>query len=202
MFKFQSIVILSLTFLCGCVLSFYPLFENEEIRYNPALVGVWNTVPQHTPDSPHTEAKFTISQAPVMGNTYIVQMEPKDGKPTDALSNRFVAQIGFIGTNRFLQILPQRPDCIHAKSLFGGHFIPAWSFWKLELNGDRMSLYDMNEPWLEDMLKAKKLEIKHEQQKGGFIVLTASAKELKAFIAKHDTEQGFYMEKMIFSRQK
>jgi hypothetical protein len=59
----------------------------------------------------------------------------------------------------------------------------------------------MNEPWLKEMIKAKKLEIKHEQT-GGFIVLTASPKELKEFIAKYDTEQGFYMERIVFRRQK
>lgn len=197
MFRIKSILILSLIFLGGCVLSFYPLFENEEVRYDPALVGVWNAVPAHAPDSTNSDGKITISQAPFMGNTYMVEFDTHDEVP-----GRFIAQIGFIGTNRFFQMVPQRPDCIHAKSLFGGHFIQAWSFWKVNLNGDRMSLYDMNEPWLDDMLKAKKLEIKHEQQKGGFIVLTASAKELKAFILKYDTEPGFYMEEMTFSRQK
>jgi len=204
MFKLKSLGILSLIFLGGCVLSFYPLFENQEIRYDPSLVGTWKTVDQHEPDAPHTSAKFTISQHPAMGNTYIVETDGGEGVP-----GRFMAQLGFIGTNRFLQMLPLRPDCIHGKSLFGGHFVAAWSFWKLELNGDTMSLYDMNEPWFEDMLKAKKIEIKHEQQKGGYVVLTASPQELKAFITKYDipqkqgvAEEGFYIEKLIFSRQK
>jgi hypothetical protein len=199
MFKPTSIAILSLLFLGGCVLSFYPLFDNPEIRSDATLVGVWNTVPTHEPDSLHTEAKFTITQHPVMANTYIVEI---DAKGEGEMPGRFMAQIGLIGTNRFLQMLPERPGSIHAKTFLGGHFVAAWSFWKLELNGNSMSLYDMSEPWLEDMLKAKKLEIKHEQQKGGFIILTASSKDLKAFITKYEAEQGFYMEKMTFDRQK
>jgi hypothetical protein len=184
-------------YIGGCVLSLYPLFENEELRYDPALVGVWNTVPQHQPDAPNSEAKFKISQHPLMGNTYIVETGSNDGVP-----GRFMAQIGVIGTNRFLQMLPLRPDCIHRKSLFGGHFVETWSFWKLELKGDTMSLYDMNETWIEEMLKVNKLDIKHEKPKGAFVILTASAKELKAFISKYDSEEGFYMEKLMFSRQK
>src|SRR5271157_982500 len=163
MFKFKSMLILSLTFLGGCILSFNPLFENGEVRYDPALVGIWNTVePQHSPDGPSTAAKITISQT---GNSYSVEIDQHDGVP-----GLFQAQIGFIGTNRFIQIIPQRPRNINPASFFGVHFFQAWSFWKLELEGDRMTLGEMN----------NKLELKHEQQDVRWLVLTtASTKELK-----------------------
>jgi hypothetical protein len=146
MFKFKSILILALIALSGCVLSFYPLFGNDEIQYDPGLVGVWNTLaPEHDIDGASTAAKITIRQ---MGNSYAVEIDQHDGMP-----GLFKAQIGFIGTNRFIQITPQPSRNVNPATFFGAHFFQAWSFWKLELEGDRMTLGEMN----------NKLELKHER---------------------------------------
>jgi hypothetical protein len=101
--------------------------------------------------------------------------------------------MGFIGTNRFLQITPQHTRFIDPRKFYGEHFFQVWSFWKLELEGDRMILGELK----------NKLDIKHGQQDVHWLVLTTSStKELKEFIGKHVNDQSVYQGNITFSRQK
>jgi hypothetical protein len=195
--------ILAVTLLSGCVLSFYPFFTEKDVALDPQFDGSWKTKPvpaeSKEQDNPTTdvEATFTVSHLPQMGTTYVLETDIKgQGK------GKFQAQIGVIGTNRFLQLAPSRPDNLHPKTLFGGHFMQGWSLWKLKLEPDKMTLNEMNYLWFDEMLKAKKLDIKHEQVEGGFILLTVPTSDLQDFILKHKDTPGLWGNSLEFIREK
>lgn len=102
------------------------------------------------------------------------------------------ATLGNIGTNRFLELLPQRPNEIHQKSFYGGHFIQLRSFWKVSFLGDTLTLTSMSSQWLEAMLKQKKVDIKCEKPEGGLLFLTATTQELQEFVTKHADDSGAF----------
>ncbi|MEO7299622.1 MAG: hypothetical protein ABI042_13720 [Verrucomicrobiota bacterium] len=186
--------------LAGCVLSFYPLFPEKDIVFNPAFVGVWKTNPSPPTSSDSgvlTEGTFSVTRFIETGKNYLIQTEIKKEPP-----GRFLAQLGNIGTNLFLQIVPQQPDDIHPKRLYGGHFIQGYSFWKITIDGDKLRLAEMNYLWIEAMAKQNKLEIKYVQRDGGFIVLTASTQELQTFIAKYVDSPHAFPKTIEFMRQK
>jgi hypothetical protein len=101
----------------------------------------------------------------------------------------FIALLGAIGDSRFLEISPKRPANIHAKSFFGGHFVSLRSFWKIELNGDELSLTSMSSRWLESMINDNKVSIKHEKPDDGLLFLTASTPELQEFVKSYTNDE-------------
>ncbi len=185
--KFALITFLGAA-LCGCVLSLHPLFTDGERIFEPGLDGVWQ--------DKEKKSTFTLWWF-ADGKFYFLRTELKDQPNGD-----FNAVLGTVGKYRFLEIIPRRPDNIHAKSFYGGHFIQAFSFWKVALGGDTLTLTPLNYQWFEEMIKAKKLDIKHEQQEGGFIMLTASTEELKAFVLKYADDKSAFSDGLTFERKK
>jgi hypothetical protein len=174
--------------LSGCVLSLHPLFTGGDRIHEPALDGVWQ--------AKDGKGTFTLRWFRD-GKSYLLQTELEDQPKGD-----FNAALGAIGKDRFLEIVPRRPNNIHAKSFYGGHFIQAFSFWKVALEKDTLTLTPLNYQWIEAMDKAKKLDIKHEQQEGGFIMLTASTEELKAFVLKYADDKSAFSGGLNFERKK
>lgn len=188
------VTLLLATLLSGCVLSFYPLFDSGQALYDPALVGVWKAINADPGKPEKTKMIFTVTRLSDR-NSYWLETE-MDHQP----KGLYYAEIGLVGTNRFLQIAPRRPPDIPVGSIYGEHFIQAWSFWKMRLDGDKLELAEMNYQWLEAMVKAGKVDIKHEQQDRRFIVLTASTRDLQSFVAKYANEA--FGEGIEFDRQK
>jgi hypothetical protein len=182
------LIILLGAVLSGCVLSLHPLFTGGDSIYEPTLSDVWQ--------DKGGKGTFTLRWF-ADGKHYFLQTELKDQPKGD-----FNAVLGAIGKDRFLEIVPMRPDNIHAKSFYGGHFIQAFSFWKVALEKDTLTLTPLNYQWIEAMDKAKKLDIKHEQQEGGFIMLTASTEELRAFVLKYADDKSAFSDGLNFERKK
>jgi hypothetical protein len=161
----------------GCVPTLNSLFTIKDVAYDAALEGRWQT----------PEATWTIQPFDAKGGRYRLRTEMKDQPPAE-----WYATLGSIGTNRFLEILPQRPNEIHQKSFYGGHFIQLRSFWKVALAGDTLTLTSMSTQWLEAMLKQNKVTIKYEKPEGGMLFLTASTQELQEFVAKYADDPGAF----------
>lgn len=161
----------------GCVPTLNSLFTSKDVTYDPALEGIWQ----------NAEAAWTIKPFDAKGGRYRLHTEMKD-QP----SAEWYVTLGIIGTNRFLELLPQRPNEIHPKSFYGGHFIQLRSFWKVSLEGNNLTLTSMSSQWMDTMLKQNKLAIKHERPEGGMLFLTASTPELQEFVAAFANDPGAF----------
>jgi len=161
----------------GCILTMNSIFTSKDVTYDPALEGVWQ----------NGDATWTIKSFHKPTGRYTLQTTMPDQPPAE-----FYATLGTIGTNRFIELMPQRPNAIHPKTFFGGHFIQLHSFWKVALDGDALTLTSMSSQWLEAMLEQNKVSIKYEKPEEGMLFLTASTKELQAFVAKYaDDPEAF-----------
>ena len=176
--------------LSSCTPSLHPLFENDERTFEPELAGVWQ--------DKEGENTFTLRWFPD-GKMFSLRTELKEQQ---RVPGQFNAVFGAVGKYSFLQIVPVRPSNITAKSFYGGHFIQTFSFWKVDLDKDKLVLNPLNYRWVEAMLEAKKLSIKHEQQDGGFIMLTASTEDLKAFVLKYADDKGAFSGGFALDRKK
>jgi hypothetical protein len=189
-----------ITFLCvalsGCVLSLQPLFTDNEQIHDQALEGTWALEgTRQIKNNQNKTGTFDFRWFPD-GKNYSLQTKLKDQG-----NGEFIAVLGNIGTNRFLQIVPKRPDNIHPKSFYGGHFIQGFSFWKVQADTSKLTLASLNYEWIETMDREKKLDIKHEKQ-DKFIILTASTEELKAFILKYADDKSAFSDVLSFERKK
>ena len=130
----QVLFLMNLFAASGCVLTLNSLFASKDVIYDPALEGVWKA----------EGATWTLRPFDAKGGRYRLQTEMKD-QPTE----RWYCTLGMVGTNRFLELLPQRPSEIHPKTFFGGHFTELRSFWKVALIGDTLTLTSMSSQWLD-----------------------------------------------------
>ncbi len=122
----------------------------------------------------------------------------------------FCATLATIGTNRFLELTPQRPSAIHSKSFFGGHYVQLHSFWKVALSGAALVLTSMSTQWFQVMTQKKQIDIKYEKPDSGdqgVMFLAASTQELQDFVAKYADDPGAFPERgdekgIVFVRSK
>ena len=175
---FCLLVLLAVVLASGCVLTLNSLFTGKDVVYDPALEGAWQK------DSMAWDVKGVDKSR----GRYSLHIKTKDGENSD-----FGATLGTVGKHRFLELVPKRPGVISMRSFFGGHFIEFYSFWKVDLNGDVLTLTAMSSEWLDTMIKQRKIDIKHERRgQDGPVVLTASTQELQAFVDKYAEDPGAF----------
>jgi len=165
-----SIIALTMFFVGGCgpALSLHPLCTNEEVIFDPALVGQWET----TSDENWVFRKME-------DNHYNVTLK-FDRSDSLVLEGRLLR----LGDYTFMDVTSgeQVGDNLLV--------IPAHVFLRLSLEGDSLGIAYLDDSWLR---KNSDL-IKHEVLDKHGIVLTASTKELQDFVMKHaEDEKAFSM---------
>lgn len=159
--------------MAGCVPSLHPLFTEEDLVYDPALVGTWA----------EKEGEDICTFRKSGENAYDL-IYTEEGVPA-----RFDAHLVRIGEFLFLDTYPGDPDIKNDFYLI--HLIPAHTFLRIWIEGDVLRYAMLDLDWLKRMISEKKVEIGHEQVDGG-IVLTASTKELQEFFLKYaDDDKAF-----------
>lgn len=93
---------------------------------------------------------------------------------------------------RFFDLLPKWPDAVHPKTFFGGHFVALHSFWRVELNGETLTVTAMSTTWLDTMIKQKKTDIRFEKPESGLLFLTATTLELQEFVTRYADDAGAF----------
>lgn len=160
-------------FMAGCVPSLHPLFTEEDLVYDPALVGTWA----------EKEGEDICTFRKSGENAYDL-IYTEEGVPA-----RFDAHLVRIGEFLFLDTYPGEPDIKNGFYLV--HLVPAHTFLRIWIEGDVLRYAMLDLDWLKKMIAEKKVDIAHEQVDGD-ILLTASTKELQEFFLKYaDDDKAF-----------
>jgi hypothetical protein len=181
--KFLLLIIITVI-LIGCpARTFYPLFAEKDLVFNPALVGTWT----------------------VEGDTYIFQKSGEksyelthfqNDNPTDTAV--FKAQLGKLGKYWFLDLFPEsRALESHLNNgVYTHHLILAHTISRVWFEGDSMRIATLEDDWLRKMIENKKLKVPYVHNKeasgGEQLLLTASTKELQRLVVKYaDNREAF-----------
>jgi len=159
-------------------MTLHSLFTAKDVVYDPALEGAWKSGETTT---------WTIKPLDKQTGRYTLQTTMKDQPQAE-----YYATLGTVGTNRFLELKPQRPNTIHQKSFYGMHFVQLRSFWKVTLAGDKLVLTSMSSQWLDTMIKQKKTDVRYEKPDEGLLFITASTAELREFVGKYADDAGAF----------
>lgn len=177
LFSILFILLLSMT---GCfVLSVHPLYFEENLIFEPGLVGTWGEK-QYEKDL----SELWIFKKSGDKSYRLIIREKDSGEGV------FEAHLLKLGKHLFLNLYPEEPET--GMEFYNMHLIPAHSFIKVSLEGHvlRLGFFDLD--WLEKSLEQNKVKIKHERR-DDTIVLTASTKELQEFVINH-VEEAFKFE--------
>ena len=161
------------TLVAGCVPSLHPLYTDEDLVYDPALVGTWT--------EEESEDTWTFRR---VGDKSYDLIYTEGGVPA-----RFDAHLVQLGESLFLDTYPGEPDIKNDFYLI--HLVPAHTFSRIQIEGDILRYAMLDLDWLRRMISEKKVSIAHEQVDGG-VLLTASTTELQEFFIKYaDDDKAF-----------
>jgi hypothetical protein len=170
--------------LAGCVVpSLHPLFTEEDLVFDPNLVGTWA--------EDGDEDTWTFQEAG--DNAYEFTYTEK-GTPA-----QFQAHLARLDKFLFLDTYPQEPDI--ENDLYKLHLIPAHNFFKIWIKGDTLRLASLDPDWLKDMIDQKKVNIAHERVDDS-IVLTAPTKALQDFVLRYAEDAKAFPDTTDLLRQK
>jgi len=166
LYKYLMAILIGLT-LYGCVYSVHPLFTNEELVVRNELMGRWQVDDD------------TIWEFSRGGGHYytVVHIQEEDTTYLDA-------GLGMVGDLYFLDFTIGDID-LNDMELF--HLFPTHTFAKVTFGDDRIVLEWFATQWLENLIKDKRIRIRHELENKQ-VLLTASTDELKKFIHKYANE--------------
>ena len=159
----------SLLLTAACVPSLYPLYTDEDLVFDPAVVGTWI-------EDDDDDATWTLEERS-SGPGYRLTIVEDDE------SMRFDARLVQLGDYRFLDIYPEddSPD-----DFLASHFVAAHTFWTLSVEDETMRLVGLDPDWLEDGLEDGTLQVAHSRwgHDRDDILLTTTS-ELQRFIVAY-----------------
>jgi hypothetical protein len=174
-----TVAFLAALSLCsGCTPTLHSLFTRENLVFDEQLIAKWTTT---------DAAVWEIRPLDKQSGRYSLVATMKNQPPA-----QFSASLGEVNKVRFLELTPKRPDTIHAKTFYGGHFLSLRTFWKVSLADSKLTLTPLSSTWVESMVKQDKLKIKFEKPEGGMLFLTASTEELQQFVTKYANDPGAF----------
>lgn len=152
--------------LTGCVPSLHPLFTEEDLVFDGALLGAWVEK-----DGAST---WVLKKS---GDKAYELVYTEKGEPRS-----FQAHLAQLGPHRFMDIYPEEPNM--KNELYKFHLIPAHTFSRVRLEGQVLRVQMLYDEWLHEMITARKVNIAHERLEDG-ILLTAPTRELQQFLRKY-----------------
>jgi len=175
-------IVAGLLSLCGCVPSLHPLYtENDRITESD-LLGTWT----------QSESKDTWEFESASDESYVLTYTEK------GVAAKFQANLVQLGEHLFLDLYPAEEADVR-NDLLKLHLVPAHTFARLTIKEDVLQLTMMDNDWLRGKLTRKELSIPHQALDDG-IVLTASTKELQAFVTKLAVDPQAFPKPTILKR--
>lgn len=184
--------------LGGCVpvLSLYPLYTKEDLVLEKKLLGTWID----DPNSPETTWEFKRIDEPQ--NAYQLIFIDEDGK-----KGSFVAHLLKLQGKLFLDIYPRElpwdPDDPNKMDWPYNSFflIPAHTFLKIDSIEPQLKMRLALESKVEELLKENPKAVTYTTV-GERLILTASTKELQAFVLKHADDDRLFADEIALVRKK
>lgn len=171
-----NLIAASFLLLCaGCVPSLNPLYTDQDVIFDPALLGVWA----------EKDSKETWELSQTTGKQYRLIYTEEDGK-----KGEFTVHLLKVEGQTFLDLFPAELT-LPQGDYYKGHFLPSHTFILLSNRGAAIQMSYLEPEWLMEFLTKNPAAIQHEKV-GDRILLTASPKELQKFLLANLKTKGAF----------
>jgi len=185
-----------LFFLSSCLHTLYPIFTEKDIVFKPELLGKWNNnkdVVQITSLAKESGIELPGKISAIKDKGYLIS---GDGE-------KYIVFLARIGKHLYFDYYPLRSEVQqNADEFYMQHMIKRHLSYRVDIiNKDRFELSLLAGDFLENLIKQKKIRIRHEIDRDGSIIITAPTEELQQYILKYGDDPGAYeSEKSIFTK--
>lgn len=163
----------------GCVPSLNPLYTEQDLVFDPALVGVWGD------DNKMAGSKESWAFTKAGEKEYRAVYTDNDGNPGE-----FVAHLAKIEGRLFLDLYPEAPD-LKENDFYKMHLIPVHTFLLVSQIGPTLKMAVMDPDWMKKYLEEHPDALPH-QLRDKAVILTASTEELQAFVLAHLKDEDMF----------
>jgi len=197
--------------LGGCVpvMSLHPLYTEKDVVFEEKLLGTW------VDDSNDTTWEFKrfvdannaldFTQPEKPEKTYRLLFSNNEG----STKGSFFAHLVKLETRLFLDVfpsqlpyVPQDPDDPNEGWVYNTPFlVPVHTFIKVDSIEPQLKMHLTDDDEMEKLLKEDPNAVKHEVI-GDRFILTASTKELQAFVLKYADDNRVFTGEIVLSRKK
>lgn len=178
---------------CVPVVSLHPLYTEEDVVFERKLLGTW------VQDNDKTTWEFKTIDEPQ--NAYKLIFSDEEGK-----KGSFVARLVKLQNRLFLDVfpseLPWEPEDPNKMDWpYNSWFlVPAHTFMKIDSIEPQLKMRLALESKIEELLKEDPNAIKHASVEDR-LVLTASTKELQAFVLKYADGDKVFADETVLDRK-
>ncbi len=159
--------------LAGCVNSLQPAYRDEDVIFDPSLLGQWID----------GKATWNVTRAGVKG--YRVVVADETGR-----TGTFIAHLFKIEKRVFVDLLPL-PAELRDSAFYSDHFLAAHTFYQVVRTQPTPQFASLNGDWLKAHLRSNPDALRHELVGNG-VVITASTRDLQSFLLRHaETKDAF-----------
>ena len=184
--------------LGGCVpvMSLHSLYTEENVVFEEKLLGTW----VDDPNSP--EAIWEFKRVDDPKNAYKLIFSNKKGQ-----KGSFVALLVKLENSLFLDVFPDEFPCDpDDPNKTDWHFnvfflIPAHTFIKIDSIEPQLKMRLTIEDKMEELLEQYPNAVKHTSSIWDRLVLTASTKELQAFVLKYADDERVFANEIVLNRR-
>jgi hypothetical protein len=170
---------LGLLFASGCLVSsLHPLYEDDSIVFDDALLGEWE----------NSESEITVSVSRGEWRSYQIAFTDRFG------TTRFNGHLTTIGAARFLNILPH-------EGLEKASFIVATNgFMQIQIESARVRVREPDYDGVVQRLKARKLGVEAAMDLKQNVIVTAPSPKLRAWVAAALKDEALWADWKTFTR--
>ena len=193
--KLLSFLIIVIIGGCIPVMSLHPLYTEEDVVFEEGLLGKWFD------DFNEPEAFWKFERIEKPKNAYKLILSDEEGN-----KGSFIAHLVKLDDKLFLDAYPsespwepEEPN--EVDFLFNNLFLlPTHTFMKIDSIEPELKMRLTLESKMEELLKENPDAVKHTKVEDR-LVLTASTKELQAFVLKYADNEKLFADEMILQRK-
>lgn len=186
---------LILVFLNSCLTTLHPIFTEKDLVVDQRLAGSW----KKTKDGSYaTYRSATASDVATLSPTlkrnvskiYIYEEKDEQGR----MKSTQLAFMVKLGKYYYMDYYPVGVrENSPVDEFFVAHYIPMHSIYRIKFtNNYSFDIQQLDGGYLENLIKNKKIRIRHEVTEDGDYVITAPTEELQKYIVKYsDTPEAY-----------
>ena len=162
--------LISLAVFAGCVPSLNPVYSDQTLVFEPALVGLWT--------QPNSKARWEFAK--LDDKSYRLLYTDDQGQ-----QGRFVGRLARLEGELFLDLYPEEPQ-MDASGFYKFHLVPIHTIYHVRTTQPKLELAAIDFKWLDEYLTSHPQEIECATFNGRKLITAPTAAVQKFVVAHQD----------------